>query len=162
MELYDYALNFERENYEFYKKCADKSKNKQLKQIFEYLAKEEKKHEQIVLALKKDQTKEFHSDIMPRAQKVFEEIANEISEDNYIYEEDHIEVYRKAALMEDESQNFYEKKANEAKSESVSEVLKTLAKEEKRHSLIINHILEHLERPQEWVEDAEFNKMTEY
>lgn len=162
MELYEFALNFERENYNFYLKCAEESKSKQLKQIFEYLAKEEKKHERIVMALQEGQTEEFHSDIMPRAKKVFEDIANEIKKEDYVYENDQIKTYRKAELMEDKSRDYYAKKAEEAASEDVKKVLLSLAKEEKRHGLIIDHILEHLERPEEWVEDAEFNKMETY
>ena len=162
MEIYKFALNFEKKNREYYEKCAQTSKSVQIKKIFNYLANEEKRHEEIVKKLAEGEVSNYKSDILPKSKEVFQLIADKISKNENIHEDNQIAVYRKAVKMEQESQEYYKKKANEADDEDVKQLLLTLSKEEKRHEIILDHILEHIERPQEWVENAEFNKLEEY
>ncbi len=162
MGIYKFALNFEKENREYYEKCASETKSEHLKKIFNYLAEEEKKHEQIVKKLADGEMDPYESDILPKSQKIFQSIADDISNNEDIYEADNLGIYRKAVKMEQESHDFYKEKANEIDSPSEKKVLMSLAKEEKRHEIILDNILEHMERPEEWVEHAMFNKMEEY
>ena len=162
MGIYKFALNFEKENREYYEECASKTKSEKLEKIFNYLAEEEKKHEEIVKKLADGEMDPYESDILPKSKEVFQSIANDISEDKAVYETDNLTIYRKAVEMEQESHSFYKEKANETDNDSEKKVLMSLAKEERRHEIILDNILEHLERPQEWVEHAMFSKMEEY
>jgi len=162
MGIYKFALEFEKENRKYYEKCATEAQNDNVKKIFNYLAKEEKKHEEIVKKLADGEISDYESDILPKSKKVFQKIAENISKNENIYEKDNIGVYRKAIKMEQESHEFYKEKAAEMDDEAIKKVLMILSKEEKRHEIILDHILEHIERPEEWVEDAEFNKLEEY
>jgi len=162
MGIYKFALNFEKENREYYEKCASEAKSNHIRKIFDYLANEEKKHEEIVRKLADGEISNYESDILPKSKEIFQAIAKDISKNENIYEADNLGVYRKAVKMEQESHEFYKEKATETDNEEEKKVLMTLSKEEKRHEIILDHILEHLERPQEWVENAEFNKLDEY
>jgi len=162
MGIYKFALNFEKENREYYENCASEAKNDHVKKIFNYLANEEKKHEEIVRKLADGEIENYESDILPKSKKVFQAIADDITNNENIYEKDNIGVYRKAVQMEQDSHDFYEEKAQETENEAVKKVLISLAKEEQRHEIILDNILEHMERPEEWVEHAMFNKMEEY
>jgi len=162
MGIYKFALDFERKNREYYEKCAQESKNGHIKKIFTYLAKEEKKHEEIVKKLADGKIENYNSDILTKSKEAFKAIADDITKNENIHEDDKIGIYRKAVKMEQESQEFYKEKADETNDDATKKVLMTLAKEEKRHEIILDHILEHIERPQEWVEAAEFNELEQY
>lgn len=44
MNIYEFAIDFEQENRDYYQKCAEQTKDENLKRIFNYLTEEEKKH----------------------------------------------------------------------------------------------------------------------
>jgi len=162
MGIYKFALNFEKENRKYYEKCASETKSEHLTKIFNYLANEEKKHEEIVRKLADGEMDTYESDILPKSKEIFQAIADDISRNENIYEKDNIGVYRKAVQMEQESHDFYKEKAEETDNAAEKKVLMSLAKEERRHEIILDNILEHMERPEEWVEHAMFTKMEEY
>lgn len=162
MGIYKFALNFEKENREYYEKCASQTKSEHLRKIFNYLANEEKKHEEIVRKLAEGEMDPYESDILPKSKEIFQSMADDISKNENIYEADNLAIYRKAVKMEQESHDFYKEKADETDNASEKKVLMSLAKEERRHEIILDNILQHMERPEEWVEHAMFNKMEEY
>ena len=61
MNIYDFAIDFEIENREFYEECAAETSHEDLKQVFLELAKEEKKHENIVISIQGDLKIKFSS-----------------------------------------------------------------------------------------------------
>src|SRR6056297_1902877 len=162
MGIYKFALNFEKENREYYEKCASQTKSEHLRKIFNYLANEEKKHEEIVRKLADGEMDPYESDILPKSKEIFQTMADDISKNENIYEADNLGIYRKAVKMEQESHDFYKEKADETDNSAEKKVLMSLAKEERRHEIILDNILQHMERPEEWVEHAMFNKMEEY
>jgi len=163
MNIYDFAIDFERENKDYYKECAEQTTDSNLKRIFDYLAKEEKRHEEIVKKLKQEEeVAEIESDILPKAKEVFKEIAKDISVNSEKPVQEDVNLYRKAVEMERSSYNFYQQKAEEVDKPVIQEAFLKLAKEEKRHEIIMDNIVEHLERPLNWIEDAEFNHLDEY
>lgn len=162
MEIYKFALDFEKESKAFYENCSENAKDENLKKIFDFLAKEEAKHVKIVSNLAKGEMEVYESDILTKAKKIFNDIAKNVSTEDQVYESDIIKIYRKAELMEEKSRKFYSEKAANMEDSKEKDILLSLAKEEKRHEIIIDNILEHIERPEEWVEHAEFNKLEEY
>ncbi|PRX35549.1 rubrerythrin [Orenia metallireducens] len=163
MNIYDFAIDFEQENKDYYEECAKQTRDSNLKRIFNYLAKEERRHEEIVKKLKQEEeVAEIESDILPKAAEVFKEIAKDISVNSEKPVQEDVNLYRKAVEMERSSYNFYQQKAEEVDNPVIQEAFLKLAKEEKRHEIIMDNIVEHLERPLNWIEDAEFNHLDEY
>ncbi|WP_018248932.1 ferritin family protein [Orenia marismortui] len=163
MNIYEFAIDFEMINKDYYEECAKRTQDKNLKRIFNYLAAEERRHEEIVRSLsRKEEVFDIESDILPKAKEVFEEIANDISVNSEQPTREDINVYRKAVEMERSSYNFYRDKAESISEVEVKEVFLKLAKEEKRHEIIMDNIVEHLEKPDQWVESAEFNHLEDY
>ncbi|OCL25478.1 rubrerythrin [Orenia metallireducens] len=163
MNIYDFALDFERENKDYYEECAEQTRDSNLKRIFNYLAKEERRHEEIVKKLKQEEeVAKIESDILPKAKEVFKEIAKNISVNSEKPVQEDVNLYRKAVEMERSSYNFYKEKAEKVDISKIKEAFLKLAKEEKRHEIIMDNIVEHLERPLNWIEDAEFNHLDEY
>jgi len=164
MNIYDFAINFEIESRKLYEKFAEESANENLRGVFQGLAEEEKRHENILRQLKENKKiDEVDSDILSTAKKAFELISKDLTDtkDNVLPQQQ-VDVYKKAKEIEVDSYKFYTDKAEEAETPEVEKVFTRLAKEEKKHERIIDNIIEMVNRPNTWLEDAEWNHMEDY
>jgi rubrerythrin len=164
MNIYDFAINFEIESRKLYEKFAEESGNENLRGVFQGLAEEEKRHENILRQLKEDKKiDEVDSDILSTAKKAFGLISKDLTDtkDNVLPQQQ-VDVYKKAKEIEVDSYKFYTDKAEEAEKPEVEKVFNRLAKEEKKHERIIDNIIEMVNRPNTWLEDAEWNHMEDY
>jgi rubrerythrin len=164
MNIYDFAINFEIESRKLYEKFAEESGNENLRGVFQGLAEEEKRHENILKQLKEDKKiDEVDSDILSTAKKAFGLISKDLTDtkDNVLPQQQ-VDIYKKAKEIEVDSYKFYTDKAEEAETPEVEKVFNRLAKEEKKHERIIDNIIEMVNRPNTWLEDAEWNHMEDY
>ncbi|MFP4021551.1 MAG: ferritin-like domain-containing protein [Halanaerobium sp.] len=164
MNIFDFAIDFEIENRKLYEEFAASTNNDDLKSVFLELAKEEKKHEDIVRQLKKNKTvDEVQTGILPKAKKAFEKISEDMPQGGEgVFQDEQVDVYKKAIDIESKSYEFYEEKAEESDSELVKKTFKRLAEEEKKHERIIENIIEMVDRPNTWLEDAEWYHLEDY
>ena len=161
MDIYQFAINFERENREYYEDLAEKSESERIKNVFLELASEEAKHERIVKQLRdKEDVEDLEFDIIPKVNEVFEDIKSDMPDS--MMPKDQVDVYKKALNMEEKSKDFYSEKAEEVSGQKAKEVLKRLAKEEKKHEDIVRSIIELVNRPDTWLEDAEWYHLEDY
>jgi rubrerythrin len=72
------------------------------------------------------------------------------------------DVYRQAQEIERKSQQFYQEKSEQVSDPGHRALFDRIAEEEKRHFLLLDHVIEFLSRPKEWIENAEFNHLEEY
>lgn len=163
MNIYDFAIDFEIENREFYEECAANTSHDELKKVFLELAEEEKKHENIVRQLKENkEVDEVDTGILPKAKEAFDKIADNMPTGDDVMPEEQVDVYKKAINLETKSYEFYQERAEEADSELVKKTFNRLAEEEKKHERIIDSIIEMVDRPNTWLEDAEWNHLEDY
>mgnify|MGYP006279673555 FL=1 len=161
MDIYQFAINFEQENREYYEDLAEKSESERIKNVFLELASEEAKHERIVKQLRdKEDVEDLEFDIIPKVNEVFEDIKSDMPDS--MMPKDQVDVYKKALNMEEKSKDFYSEKAEEVSGQKAKEVLKRLAKEEKKHEDIVRSIIELVNRPDTWLEDAEWYHLEDY
>lgn len=161
MDVFEFALEFEKENKEFYRECAEKADHNSLKRVFNYLADEEEKHEEIVKQLQAEETVEkVESDIIPKAKKAFDEIAEDLPE--RIFNDDQLDAYQKALELEKRSVEFYQSKLEEAELPQVKKVFRKLANIEKNHQKIMENIYQFVSKPERWLDDAEWYHLEEY
>ncbi|SFL85404.1 ferritin family protein [Halanaerobium salsuginis] len=162
MNIYDFAIDFEIKNREFYEDCAANTEHEEIKQVFLELAKEEKKHENIVRQLKAEKkVDEVESGILPMAKDAFDKISKNMPGDSVMGQQQ-VDIYKKAKVMEADSYNFYLEKAEESDLPAVQETFKKLAKEEKKHEKIMDNIVEMVDRPNTWLDDAEWYHLEDY
>jgi len=164
MNIYDFAINFEIESRKLYKKYAEESGNENLRGVFLGLAEDEKRHENILRQLKEEKKiDEVDSDIISTAKEAFQLISKDLSDtkDN-IFPQQQVDVYKKAKEIEVDSYKFYNDKAAETEIPEVEKVFKRLAEEEKKHERIIDNVIEMVNRPNTWLEDAEWNHLEDY
>ncbi|MEC9490854.1 MAG: ferritin family protein [Halanaerobiales bacterium] len=164
MNIYEFAINFEAENRKFYEECAEESDNESLRGVFLELAEEEKKHENIVRQLMEEKkVDEVESGILPKAKDAFEAISKDVTgAEGSIFTQQQVDVYTKAKQMEVDSFKFYTEKAAETDLPAVEKTFKRLAEEEKKHERIIDNIIEMVNRPNTWLEDAEWYHLEDY
>ena len=63
--------------------------------------------------------------------------------------------------IEHKSEDFYREHAREQE-KLIRDQMELIADEEQKHAIIIHNLIRMIERPDTWVEDAEFNNLEEY
>ncbi|MBE0490641.1 MAG: ferritin family protein [Sulfurospirillum sp.] len=161
MNAYEYAMSIEKEGEAAYRRLADNATNEGLRKIFTMLADEEVKHLRVL-------EKMVHntSDIDIPLMEVYAD-AKEIFADMkkmavaYDIGDQQIDYYRRAMQSEDKSHEFYLQKAQEMHDPKHKEIFERIAAEELKHTELLKNILEYVEHPKEWIENAEFYKIGE-
>jgi len=162
MNVFEFAMQMEKDGEKFYREIAGKSKDAGLKKIFNTLADEEVIHYNTFKSLhEKTAAKAVESNVLEKAKNIFAEMKTkgglQVSDDTA-----QVEAYKKAMKAEEEAYTFYEKKAAEATVEAEKNILLTFAREERRHYRLLENVIEFVSRPEQWLEDAEFVNMDQY
>ena len=71
-------------------------------------------------------------------------------------------VLRRAMTIEQQTEAFYREQLAIVDDEAVGELFTRLADAEKEHFLLVGSFVEYFDRPNEWVESAEFGQRDEY
>ena len=159
--VYEFAVEFEREHKDFYEEMIESTNNDTLKHVFKKLVEQEKKHEKIVKQLQNEEKVEHvESSILPNAKEAFEKIASNLP--SSVLPDDQVELYKKAKEMEERTYHFYKEKAEQADLEQVKKVFEKLAKEEKKHENIMNNLVDFVNKPNTWLDDAEWYHIEDY
>lgn len=160
MDIFAFALEFEKNSEQYYRELASRCNNPALRHILTMLADDEVKHYRTVLALRDGTHPEMPpTRILPEARERFAAFVDPPAD--LCFENDEIALYRKALTKEDEAEKFYREKAADAEPESAG-IMERLADEERRHRFLIENMIEFLSRPRNWIENAEFNHLEEY
>ncbi len=161
MDIFEFAVNFEKENRDYYLERSKNTDNKFLKSLFKDLADEEKKHEEIIKELISEKKIDHQeSDVIDTAKNTFQMMADNLDDNTLPTEEVHI--YKQAVELEEKSKAFYLSKAEESNLEHVEKTFRQLAREETKHQHIMENIVKMVNRPNTWLEDAEWYHMEEY
>ncbi len=161
MEIMQFAITMEKDGEQYYRTQAVKNKDNGLKVVFEMLARDEAKHAQLLqdmaddvpVELESDNSLEQQMDLFLKAPD-FKSTVKELP--------DQAELYHAALEKEKQSIDLYtdlQGKITDAVSQGI---FAFLVKEETRHYNIIEEIFRHVNRPNEWVESAEFGIREEY
>jgi rubrerythrin len=160
MNIFEYAMQMEKDGEEYYRQMAGKTANKGLQAILTMLADEEVKHYKTI---EKMQTKEPHMEdatILTDARNIFVQIKE--SGESFDFDIQRTELYRKALDIEKNSRDFYTEKANEVTEEYQRELFLKLADEERKHYFLLENIIEFVSKPEYRLENAEFSNLEEY
>jgi rubrerythrin len=162
MDVLELAKGIEKEGKEYYEKLAVEAPLAGIAGIFRVLAKEEQEHWELFDAWQK---KKSRMAVKPgtagaEAKKAFLALASHFAEPESLY--DYSKAYSKALAMEQKSISLYENMLGKSTSAEDKKVLSSLIVEEQKHEHLIEHLIEFVERPKQWLEDAEFNHLDEY
>jgi len=161
MNIFDYAMQMEKDGEAYYRQMALKCHVKGLKKILNMLADDEVGHYNAFEKLKKGIDAEVSdSVVLENAKNVFQDIKE--TETRFDFDVSEIELYNKAIEIEKKSEDFYREKANEVEQSALKFVLLHIAKDEKKHRFLLENTVEFLSRPKTWIENAEFHHLDEY
>jgi rubrerythrin len=160
MDIFEYAMQMEKDGEKFYRELAAKATSKGLTSILEMLADEEVKHYQTVSQMQAGSATMAESKILDDVRNVFSEM--EAPAEEFDLSGGQIEMYRKAQDIEEQSRKFYADKADETGDDQFVELFTRLAEEEKRHYVLLGNIIEFVSRPSQWLEDAEWSHLEAY
>lgn len=161
MDIFEFALEKEKLAHETYKKLAEQATSNSLKGILTLLADEELKHVDMVRALQQNQPVEMaQTELLGEAKKIFEKIQKGGETFNFNVTES--ELYSKAKQVEMEARDYYKAKADETEDATIQGILLKLAAEEQKHYILVDNLCRFVERPQSYLEDAEFTHLDNY
>ena len=161
MNVFEFAMQMEKDGEKFYRELAEKAGDAGLKKIFTTLADEEVVHYNTFKSLfEKTKAKAVESNVLEKAKNIFTEMkaAGTI---NVSAATSQVEAYKQAMKAEEEAYTFYEKKAEECDDPAEKQILLTFAKEERRHYRLLENVVEFVSRPEQWLEDAEYVNMAD-
>jgi rubrerythrin len=162
MNIFAEALKIEKEGEELYRRLEKIAAAEGLKKIFSMLAEDEIKHYNIFKEMEQNVNPSLaDTKVLTEAKNVlssikdsFKEVANN--------EADLKEVLNAAVDSEIKAQAYYEKQAKRVDNDAQKLLLLTIANEEKQHQFLLDNLLEFLRRPENWLENAEWNHLEKY
>ncbi|RLI93535.1 MAG: hypothetical protein DRO90_03420 [Candidatus Altiarchaeales archaeon] len=137
--IFDFAIHLEEENHFFYNECALKVRDKEAKDMFNFLANEESKHRDIVINLKNkylmDSDEEYQIGEIESGN-----ISTEVIDKDEIVEKyDLLDVLNRAIYVEKQSIKLYKNLLNEEFPGYVKDALRRIIEEEERHLSILEN-----------------------
>ncbi len=160
VDIFEYAMQMEKDGEYYYRQLAQQTANKGLKTILVMLADEEVKHYNAVEKMRTVKPRIAETAILTDAKNVFVQIKE--SGESFDFDTTQTGLYRKAQDIEKESRDFYLEKANEVKEEYQRDIFLRLAAEEKKHYFLLDNIIEFVSRPETWLENAEWSHLEGY
>ena len=159
MNIFEQAMEIEREGESLYRDLAKEAPDKGLKNIFTRLADQEVKHYGIFQKMKEGaEAQAAEGPVLSGIKDIFESWRANKAPLNI--QAPQVDFYRKALALEAKSVSAYEKYAALSASPQ-KEILLKIAAEERSHQRIVENIIEFVTKPEIWVENAEFNHIEE-
>lgn len=159
MDIFEYAMKMEEDGRAYYLENAEKMTIPGLKKVLLEMADDELKHYAIFKAMRNQEQAEYveseKTTIIHTVKNVFEQLKKENK--SIGDESDTIKIWEVAREVEKKAEEFYREKANEIDDNRSKEILTKIADEEHRHWATIDNVMQFLEAPKQWLEDAEWN-----
>jgi rubrerythrin len=163
MNPFEHAMKMEQDGRAFYLEHVENTHNLALKRILQELADDELKHYNLFKAMRDREKAEYRETektaIVRTVKNVFEELRAQ--KQNFAFPDEATKVWEKAREIEKKSEAFYREKADEMADANQKRIWNRIADEEHRHWNTIEHVIQFLNRPKQWLEDAEWNSLEE-
>ena len=161
MSIFEVAMKMEEDGRNFYLENAKKAEDQALKRILTELADDELKHYNIFKAMRDSQSAEYKeaekTTILASVKNVFEAYKAEGKE--FSFGADTRTVWEEAREVEKKAEEFYRQKADELDDANQKSILHKIADEEHRHWVTMENVIQFLDRPSQWLEDAEWSNL---
>lgn len=158
MDIFEYAKQMEIDGKKLYEAEIQKTQNPGLQKILKMLISQEEEHWRMFDAMQKGTAVEPHKASFKGMKNIFQEMQDSGTE----LPGEQLDLYRKILEIEEKSEKFYREAAEKEQDAERKEQILGVAQEEHNHYVIIHNIIEMVNRPNSWVDDAEFNHLEEY
>ncbi len=161
MNVFEHAMKMEQDGRAFYLEHAGKVSEPALKRILQELAEDELKHYKLFEAMQKHHQAEYRESdvttILSTARNVFEKMRDQNRD--FAFPVDARKMWEIALDVEKKSEDFYRETALGLKDEKQKQIWNRIADEETRHWTAIEHVIQFLDSPRQWLADAEWTSM---
>ncbi|RJQ56844.1 MAG: rubrerythrin [Nitrospiraceae bacterium] len=159
MDIYEYAMQMERDGENFYRELSRKTANAGIRNILTMLADAEVKHYNVFQGMKRNEAvPDTDTEILSGVKNIFMKMRDEKTIPVGAAQ---IELYRRAQEIEKKSRDFYLEKADEVTAAQRTIFIR-IADEEKTHYFILENIIDFVSRPETWLENPEWYHLEEY
>lgn len=162
MEFFEFAIDLEKKAIDTYRELAHQCRtNEGIKNILLMLVSDHEKHAQTLEKMKaKTRIEMTKTEAFREARKVFESMKRD--KDVFSCDIDQLQLYKAARDLVQKKQKLYKDMASSMELEEDKILLSRLAEEEKKQATVLDNIIEMVNRPNTWLEDAEFHHLDEY
>jgi rubrerythrin len=161
MDIYEYAMQMEKDGETYYRSSAEKVAHKGIQNILTMLADAEVTHYRMFEGMKKEEEVRLEdTKILSTVKNIFQKMSE--SKDFSLIRLSEIDLYKKAQEIEKMSRDFYLEKANQITDPSQHDIFLKVAEEEKKHYLILENIIDFVSRPDQWLENPEWYHLEDY
>ena len=164
MNIFEHAMKMEEDGRAFYLEHAEKTSVSELRKVLIELAEDELKHYNIFKAMRDEQAAEYieseKTTILSTVKTIFEELKTEKKQ--LSFKSGAKSIWEDARDVEKRAEEFYREKASEVDDEKQRRILNLIADEEHRHWIAMNNVIQFLDRPQQWLENAEWSSLEDY
>ncbi|HXW68736.1 MAG TPA: ferritin family protein [Dissulfurispiraceae bacterium] len=160
MDIFEYAMQMEKDGEIYYRELSARTGNKGIKNILTMLADAEVIHYKIFQAMKgKEQIPAIDSKGLADIKNIFARLKEEVPTE---VDSTQVALYRKAQDIEKKTRDFYLERAEASQDMLEKTTFQKVANEENMHYLIMGNIIDFVNAPATWLENPEWYHMEEY
>ena len=157
VNVFEYAKKMEMDGIHYYQQEAERTRHPGFKKILQLLIHAEQKHYAFFDSLqKKSNPDDLIAFPVDEAKNIFQQMRK--NKDEFDFDDEEVEAYRKALEIEKRSEKFYRSEAEKEENKEIKKQLLQVAEEEKKHVLLVDGMVEYINRPNAWVEHAMFSQ----
>lgn len=162
MKFFDMALDLENRIIEVYRELARRCvAHEGIRNILLMLIQDQERHVRRLTALQGRESSILEdSPVFREARKLFESMQSR--RETFSCDLDQVKMYRQALDLLEKKQRLYLDAAETSTSAANRDFLVKISGEEEKQALVLQNIIAMVERPDQWIEDAEFNHLDEY
>ena len=155
MDLFEFSIQMEKDAEALYRKMAENAPVEGIKKVLLMLAEDEVKHRVAIEQLQKKLDVPAQKGVALDIKTVFEDM--KADENLTTLSVDAVEDYKKAVEIEKRGMAFYKEKFEEADDPASKQLFEALMKQETYHLRTCENLLDMVQKPEWWVDNAEFN-----
>ena len=159
MQTIEFAIKMEADGAQYYQEQAKAFADHPIARAFEMLAEAEIKHQRLLKRYQQRQSVDQMQDLS-KENNVFSQLTAFKNDIASIPRQ--LDVYRKALELEKQSIQLYTSLLDVTSDQSGQKMIRYLIDEEKKHYSLFDELVTLVQRPEEWVEDAEFGQREDY
>ncbi len=165
MNAFEFAMKMEQDGKRYYEEHAAATADPGLKKIFAELADDERRHYELFQAMAAGENPDYEAvlktSILKTTRNVFEKLSASKKEIG-AFPAGFREAWVKAREIEAQSETFYREQAKKNEQSPQKKIWTRIADEEHKHWVTIDSVIGFLDRPKQWLEDAEWSNLDPY
>ena len=164
MNVYEFAMQMELDGKSFYEEHAKKMDQPALKKIMLQLADDEHKHYELFKAMRDGKKAEYEegqkTTILASVKNVFQHLKSENKD--FTFPANAKDCWVEAREVEKKAEEFYREKAGELSDPNQKSIFNRIADEEHKHWVTMENVIQFLDKPSNWLENAEWSNLEDY